>query len=74
MARAEPAGCEGVEGKAQTMSETESQPTQVQMRIDRLYLKDCSFESPGTPAIFSEKFRPETQVDINTRVNTTSWR
>ena len=46
-----------------------AQPTQVQMRIDRLYLKDASFESPGTPSIFGEKWRPETQVDINTRVN-----
>ena len=51
------------------MSEAEPQPNQVQMRIERLYLKDAAFESPGTPSIFGEKWQPETQVDINTRVN-----
>ena len=45
---------------------SEQQP---QMRIERLYLKDASFESPGSPGIFSEQWRPETQVDINTTVN-----
>lgn len=43
--------------------------TQAQLRIERLYLKDASFESPGTPGIFGEQWRPETQVDINTSVN-----
>ncbi len=42
---------------------------QVQLRVERMYLKDASFESPGSPSIFSEPFRPEIQVDINTRVN-----
>jgi preprotein translocase subunit SecB len=56
------------------MSETSSeeavqQPQQPQLRIERLYLKDASFESPGAPSIFSEQWRPETQVDINTTVN-----
>ena len=44
--------------------------SQVQLRIERLYLKDASFESPGTPSIFAEQqWRPKTQVDINTRAN-----
>lgn len=56
------------------MSETtnagaEPQSQQPQLRIERMYLKDASFESPGTPSIFSEQWRPETQVDINTTVN-----
>lgn len=42
---------------------------QAQLRIERLYLKDASFESPGTPTIFAEQWRPESQVDINTSVN-----
>ncbi len=45
------------------------QQIQVQIKIERIYLKDASFESPGTPTIFSEPFRPEMNVDINTRVN-----
>lgn len=46
-----------------------SKPVQAQLRIERLYLKDASFESPGSPTIFSEQWRPQTQVDINTSVN-----
>ncbi|NOX49954.1 MAG: protein-export chaperone SecB [Gammaproteobacteria bacterium] len=42
---------------------------QVQMRLERIYLKDASFESPGAPSIFTEQFRPEFKVDINTAVN-----
>jgi preprotein translocase subunit SecB len=41
----------------------------VQMRIERLYVKDVSFESPAAPAVFAEPFRPEFQIDINTAVN-----
>ena len=53
------------------MSETsnEGADSQPQLRIERMYLKDASFESPGSPSIFSEQWRPETQVDINTTVN-----
>ncbi len=40
-----------------------------QIRLERLYLKDASFESPSSPAIFSEDWKPEIQVDINTRAN-----
>ena len=40
-----------------------------QMRVERMYLKDVSFESPGAPSIFSEQFRPEFKVDIQTTVN-----
>ena len=40
-----------------------------QIRLERLYLKDASFESPSTPEIFAEEWKPEVQVDINTRSN-----
>lgn len=50
------------------MAEEDSE-IRVQMRVERMYLKDASFESPGSPAIFGQPFRPEIQVDINTRVN-----
>ena len=46
-----------------------SEQIQVQLRIERIYLKDASFESPGAPSIFTEQFQPEMQVDINTGVN-----
>ena len=50
------------------MAEAEDNKIQVQLRIERIFLKDASFEAPGGMAIFNESFRPEMQVDINTRV------
>ncbi len=38
-----------------------------QVRLERIYLKDASWESPRSPQVFSENFQPEVQVDINTR-------
>ncbi len=59
------------EADSETSGAAEGQgPSQVQLRIERLYLKDASFESPGTPSIFAQQqWRPKTQVDINTRAN-----
>ena len=48
---------------------SEPQAIEVQLSIERIYLKDASFESPGSPEVFNEPFRPEMKVDINTRVN-----
>ena len=42
---------------------------QVQLRIERLFLKDSSFESPNSPEVFIKQWRPEIKVDINTRAN-----
>lgn len=39
--------------------------------IQKLYLKDVSFESPNSPAIFSEQdWQPEINVQLNTESNT----
>jgi preprotein translocase subunit SecB len=38
-----------------------------QVLLERLYLKDASFESPRAPTIFVERWQPEYQLDINTR-------
>jgi len=40
-----------------------------QLRLERLYLKDASFESPRSPAVFGESWKPEFSLDINTRTN-----
>ena len=42
---------------------------QVQFRIERLFLKDSSFESPNSPEVFIKQWRPEIKVDINTHAN-----
>ena len=40
---------------------------QIKMRLERIYLKDASWESPKSPQVFTEAWQPEIQVDINTR-------
>lgn len=46
---------------------SEEQQNQQQFSIQKIYLKDVSFESPNAPAIFSEtQFQPEINVQINT--------
>ncbi len=40
-----------------------------QVRLERIYLKDASWESPRSPQVFAENFQPEVQADINTRSN-----
>ena len=40
-----------------------------QMRLERIYLKDASFESPAAPAVFKETWQPEISLEINTRSN-----
>lgn len=43
---------------------TEQQP---QFGIQRVYLKDLSFESPNTPAIFRKEWKPKIKLDLNTK-------
>lgn len=37
--------------------------------IQRIYTKDISFETPNTPAVFQQEWKPETSVNLNTEVN-----
>jgi len=55
------------EQQAGNASHPQTAPAQV--RLDRIYLKDSSFESPGTPEVFGEEWKPELNVDIGTRAN-----
>jgi preprotein translocase subunit SecB len=45
--------------------EQANQPEQV-FEIQRVYLKDASFESPGAPAVFTREFKPDVNVELNT--------
>ena len=36
--------------------------------IEKIYVKDVSFEAPGAPAIFSEQGQPDLQLNLNQRV------
>lgn len=40
-----------------------------QFGILRIYLKDVSFETPNSPVIFTEEFRPDVKLQVNTTVN-----
>ena len=42
---------------------------QLQIRLERLYLKDASFESPQSPHVFAETWDPDMRLDINTSTN-----
>jgi preprotein translocase subunit SecB len=37
--------------------------------ILRVYLKDVSFETPNSPAIFTQEFKPEVEMQLNTSVS-----
>ena len=37
--------------------------------ILRIYLKDVSFETPNSPAIFTQEFKPEVEMQLNTSVS-----
>lgn len=37
--------------------------------ILRIYLKDASFETPNSPAMFKQEWKPEISLQLNTRSN-----
>ena len=39
-----------------------------QFVIERIYIKDVSFESPNSPAIFTQEWEPDTNLQLNTQV------
>ncbi|MFA5959512.1 MAG: protein-export chaperone SecB [Tatlockia sp.] len=51
------------------MSEQNSTPVEAQFMIQRIYVKDSSFETPNTPAVFQQKWEPELALDLNTQHN-----
>lgn len=38
-----------------------------QLTVERIYLRDASFESPLAPEVFARDWQPRVQVDIDTR-------
>lgn len=52
------------------MSENENaQQDGPQFAVQRIYTKDISFETPNSPAVFTEKWEPEVNVEINSNGN-----
>ena len=48
------------------MSENQTQEQQPQFALQRIYVKDISFESPKSPDIFRSEWTPEVKLDLNT--------
>lgn len=44
-----------------------SEEQQAQFAIQRLYVKDISFESPNAPEIFQKEWQPEVKLDLDTK-------
>lgn len=49
--------------------ETEEQR---QISLQKIYIRDASIEVPDGPRIFTEDYRPEVNVDLNTRIQSLS--
>lgn len=46
---------------------TEQQAPETQFMIQRIYVKNLSFETTNTPAVFQERWEPELSLDLNTQ-------
>lgn len=44
----------------------ENSNEQPQFAIQRVYIKDASFEAPNTPQVFTKEWKPEIKLDLNT--------
>ena len=42
------------------------QEQQPQFALQRIYMKDISFESPKAPEVFQKQWQPEVKLDLNT--------
>ncbi|MCB1869124.1 MAG: protein-export chaperone SecB [Gammaproteobacteria bacterium] len=47
----------------------QAEQNQREFALQRIYVKDISFETPNSPTIFSEEWKPESNLNINSIVN-----
>lgn len=48
---------------------TENKPNGPQFEIQRIFVKDLSFEAPNTPHTFVEEWKPEVALNLETKSN-----
>ncbi|SDT89606.1 protein-export chaperone SecB [Halopseudomonas salegens] len=53
----------------QASNGAQSDQPQVQFSMQRIYVKDISFESPKAPEVFQTQWNPQVNLDLNTRHN-----
>lgn len=46
---------------------TQSNEAAAQFSIQRIYVKDISFETPNSPAIFTKEWQPEVKLDLDNK-------
>ena len=49
------------------MTENENKAPAQTFDIQRVYIKDTSFESPNAPVIFRDEWQPEVNIDLQTK-------
>jgi preprotein translocase subunit SecB len=52
-----------------TSQKTETSATEPHFEIQRIYVKDSSYEAPNTPHTFVEDWKPEVQLNLETKTN-----
>jgi preprotein translocase subunit SecB len=53
--------------KNESSQEQATENNEAQFSIQKIYLKDVSFESPAAPAVFTEDWSPEINMDLNSQ-------
>ncbi|NCT69047.1 MAG: protein-export chaperone SecB [Rhodanobacteraceae bacterium] len=51
-----------------TNGQTPPQQAQAQLTLQRIYVKDLSFEAPGAPQIFQQQGQPNVELNLSQRV------
>ncbi|MFO7908777.1 protein-export chaperone SecB [Vreelandella aquamarina] len=49
-------------------AQSEDKP-QLKFSLQRIYVKDISFEAPNSPEVFKQPFKPKVNLDLNTTSN-----
>ena len=57
---------------ADKQSDATQQGGNQQFAIQKIYIKDVSFESPNSPAMFTKEWQPEVNLDMNTNTQSLS--
>ncbi|WP_110685595.1 protein-export chaperone SecB [Salinicola aestuarinus] len=50
----------------QANAQQDTQKPQLQFSLQRVYVKDISFESPNAPSVFQQPFKPKVGLDLDT--------
>ncbi|WP_423062953.1 protein-export chaperone SecB [Candidiatus Paracoxiella cheracis] len=57
------------EVRKQAKNESQGQGSEPEFGIQRIYIKDLSFEAPNSPQVFLEDWQPELNMDLGTKTD-----